>query len=201
LGFTPLHSATYYGKIEAVKVLLANGADVNANFSTTPLHCAIRAQALDIAELLLAHGADVQAIDDYRYTPLHSAAWCGNVRLVKLLVAKGANIHVKCGGYGHTPLHKAADEGSLEIVELLLTRGADVNAKDDWGCTPLNLARKRRHGQVMEFLSAHGGRDEEGETPRKKPGEEARRVYPWPALVQGPAIPTHAERSRPQSTP
>ena len=56
---------------------------------------------------------------------------------------------------GLTALSVAASFGLTSIVEQLLASGADINARDSYGCTPLNRAARRGHGwTVSEPLSA-----------------------------------------------
>ncbi|MBN2593540.1 MAG: ankyrin repeat domain-containing protein, partial [Sedimentisphaerales bacterium] len=66
---TSLHRAAEKGDIEQVKLLIANGSNVNARNSDnrTPLYKA----NVEVAEFLIAHEADVNANDDHGDTPLH----------------------------------------------------------------------------------------------------------------------------------
>ena len=63
------------GDIEAVKLFIAEGVDVNANNlgGETPLHFAAAYGHKEIAELLIAEGADVNAQRDNGETPLDLA--------------------------------------------------------------------------------------------------------------------------------
>ena len=56
----PLDAAAWSGNAEAVRLLLAAGADVNAKngLGWTALHEAVRLGHPDVAELLRAHGAE-----------------------------------------------------------------------------------------------------------------------------------------------
>jgi ankyrin repeat protein len=56
------------------------------------------------------------------------------------------------------PLHFAAADGDLETVKLLVGKGADVNARDDRNDSPLSLAQKGKHQQVVDFLRASGAK-------------------------------------------
>eukprot|EP01122_Echinamoeba_exundans_P003986 TRINITY_DN14025_c0_g1_i1.p1 TRINITY_DN14025_c0_g1~~TRINITY_DN14025_c0_g1_i1.p1 ORF type:complete len:133 (+),score=24.79 TRINITY_DN14025_c0_g1_i1:27-425(+) len=72
-GFwTPLHYASWYNQPKIVKLLLDNGAQVNAtnNKNSTPLHFAAGVGNLEIVKMLLAHGANKAAVDKEKYTPL-----------------------------------------------------------------------------------------------------------------------------------
>ena len=64
-GDSPLHYAARYGLTEIVRILVENGADVNAKtiHSYTPLHGATFNGYIDVMKILLENGADV-AIED-----------------------------------------------------------------------------------------------------------------------------------------
>jgi Ankyrin repeats (many copies)/Ankyrin repeat len=74
-GSTALHSAVVYHHLEVVKVLLASGADVNAqdNGRMTPLHYAAVDGLTEIAEFLIENWANVNARQRNGLTPLHMA--------------------------------------------------------------------------------------------------------------------------------
>jgi ankyrin repeat protein len=89
-GSTPLHCAAWKGHTEVVAVLLAAGADVNANnnnehWGTTPLHAAAHANQAAIAQLLIDKGADVNAHDLAGKTPLHHTTFHKATAVAKLL--------------------------------------------------------------------------------------------------------------------
>jgi ankyrin repeat protein len=67
-------------------------------------------------------------------------------------------------------LREAVEENSLTEVCRLLSLGADVNAKDNFfGSTPLHVACRKGHVQVVKEILDHGGgidtRDGHGWTP------------------------------------
>jgi uncharacterized protein len=63
----PLHKVAIWGDIEAARVLLDNGADINAlgEDGDTPLHRAIAGDQTEMAEFLVARGADVTIRNRY----------------------------------------------------------------------------------------------------------------------------------------
>jgi ankyrin repeat protein len=74
---TPLHYAASGGHSEIAKMLLACGANVNAEchcFKWTPLHCAAEHGHLEAVKMLLDAGADRSAIDSEGFTPSGLAA-------------------------------------------------------------------------------------------------------------------------------
>ena len=44
------------------------------------------------------------------------------------------------------------------MVRFLLQHGADVNARDVSGKTPLAIATRKGHGELIELLAGTGGR-------------------------------------------
>lgn len=80
-GWTPLHLAAFFGRIECVRVLLARRGDVHAvsrnSMANTPLHAATAGQHSDVALVLLDHGASASALDAGGYTPRQIASQNG----------------------------------------------------------------------------------------------------------------------------
>lgn len=76
-GWSPLHLAAFFGRIDAARILLLAGADVHAvsrnSLTNTPLHAATAGKHSDVALLLLAHGAKADVADAGGYTPLQIA--------------------------------------------------------------------------------------------------------------------------------
>jgi len=97
-GFQPLGLASFFGHVEAVRLLVERGAEVNSasrnDFKVMPLHSAVAEKdpetRYEIARLLLEHGADPNARQQDDFTPLMAADQQGDERLRALLVEHGA---------------------------------------------------------------------------------------------------------------
>src|SRR5205085_210069 len=97
-GTTPLMYAAAFGSLDAMKLLLDKGADVNAKnaFDATALMWC--ANDLEKIRLLVANGANVNARSKQGRTPLLIAAsHDGASEIVRLLVDKGAEISARDG--------------------------------------------------------------------------------------------------------
>lgn len=97
-GAQPLHFASFFGREEAVRVLLDRGADANAHArgfnGVTPMNSAAANDMKSteactrIARLLLAHGADPHAKQNGGSTALDVARLTRNAELEALLTNK-----------------------------------------------------------------------------------------------------------------
>jgi len=80
-GWTPLHLAAFFGKAEAVALLLEAGADLHAmsrnSLKNSPLHAATAGRHERIAILLLDRGGDPDVADGGGSTPRQIAQESG----------------------------------------------------------------------------------------------------------------------------
>lgn len=145
------------GYLEIVRMMIGNGADVNAenNDGDTSLIMAFKNGHLEVAQLLIEKGADINAKGSDEQTPLMYAFIGGNLEMAKLLIGKGADVSTK-GRDSQTPLMHAVNVGHLELVKLLIERGAEVNAKDNGGRTSLHYAALNEEDEMIEFLVKEG---------------------------------------------
>lgn len=124
-GWTPLHLAAFFGRIDAAAALADAGADLDAvsknSMANTPLHAAAAGGHVNIALLLIDRGADVTRGDAGRHTPLHIAAENGLTDVVRALLNRGAD-PLAVDAQDMTPLARAAAKNRNEIIDLLNER-------------------------------------------------------------------------------
>jgi len=125
IGDTALMMAVTTGNVEAVRQLIARGAQVNV-VSGEP--------SLPVKNGIIALG---------RLTPLLLAASYGPLDMVQTLLKAGARVNV-ADSRGLTPLMLAiaTDHGDPEIVRAILNAGADVSARSVAGETAMDWAMK-----------------------------------------------------------
>ncbi len=146
----PLDVAAQQGRLDMVKLLLANGAKVHGKELPKAAFAQNQDESFAMITALIQAGADVNARDG-SFTALHWASFRGNTNSVKLLLAQ---LGIKLDGTdsdGRTALMAAADHGHTEIVEMLLKAGANVSITSKRGETAATLAQMRLEKQQAEL--------------------------------------------------
>jgi ankyrin repeat protein len=167
-GFTPLLFAARVGDVEALKLLLEHGSDVNevaADGSTALIVATLRGH-VPAAMFLLSNGADANAHGP-GYTALHWAAGTWETQLT--------------GPYGiesqredeWNAMRGLKGSARIQLIDALLAHGADPNVRltkepprygyanlrfhvSLAGATPFLLAARVPDVEVMRLLVAHG---------------------------------------------
>lgn len=163
-NFTNLMLSSYFGHDNVVKLLVENGADVEAKdseYGRTALSWAAENGHTAISKLLVDNNADLETKDvRYGRTALSWAAGKGCEAVVKLLIEKGAKVDAK-SNHGWTALWCAAKKGCKSVVKLLIENGADVESKDSLsGRTPLSWAAEHGHLAIVKLLVESGAKIE-----------------------------------------
>ena len=122
-GFTALHLAAYFGRDEALALLLDYGADPK----------------------LVTTG-------EARLLPLNCAAAGGHLKCVRLLLKVGAAVDAVQAGHV-TSLMSAAARNSRAIADLLLQHGANRELRSQTNFTAADYARERGHFQLADYLA------------------------------------------------
>jgi ankyrin repeat protein len=155
-----LVTAAMEDDVEGVRLLLKQGADVNAaqGDGSTALHWAAIRNDLEIGRLLIRAGANVSSATRIgELTPLYLAAGAGNAAMISELLRAGASAKATNSINGTTALMKAAASGSTEAVKLLLDHGADPNARESGlDQTAVMFAAAADRGEVVKLLAARG---------------------------------------------
>lgn len=176
--YGPLQAAAYAGKLEAVKLLVESGYDVNCGLSTAesfPISLAMTAGHFDIVSYLLEKNADPSGVslygllkedmDDSRKALLKKLinhgiridpqdfGICKSISDLEYLLSEGFSIG-STDSTGMTALHYAAYFMNQNAVNLLIERGVNINAKDIGGYTPLfyallSIGAKVKYGDLI----------------------------------------------------
>lgn len=189
-GRTTLELAAKEGHIEVAKILLENGANINASppmnalNGRTSLQAAAESGNLEMVKLLLEKGANINAkpSENGGRGALQAAIGSSQYEIAVLLLQKGANVNLPPATInGRTALQLAAENGELKLVELLLSKGARVNAEacESRGRTALQAAAGSGNLEIAEILFKKGAKADE------EPSEESGRTALQAAAEKG----------------
>ncbi|MCO5090297.1 ankyrin repeat domain-containing protein [Bosea sp. (in: a-proteobacteria)] len=170
-----LIAATEAGRTEAVKALIAQGADLEARDAQgrTALLVAVAGNHVGAAKALLAAGANLNAQAANRDTPWLLAGAAGRAEIVAAMLPLKPDLSLR-NRYGGSALIPACERAHVETVKLLLTSGIDVNHVNDLGWTCLLEIvilgdGGPRHQQVAKLVLDAGAdpnlADRDGATP------------------------------------
>jgi uncharacterized protein len=138
------------GEAASVAVLLEAGADPNVpnNLGVVPLDYALLGQKFELARLLWKRGGKLD---------IWTAAGLGQIGYLEAAIKKGASVDVQQARFGHTPLIYASRCNQVKTAHWLLSRGAKVDRTDTQDKkTPLHWAAWHGHVQVAKTLLASG---------------------------------------------
>ena len=130
-GYTALQWAVQESHLEAISILLENGADIeNLN-------------------------------DDDGFSILDSAVGeCSNsekfdlkIEVVKLLIEKGVNINGKTAN--GSVLHTACAYGLTEVVKLLLANNIKTDIRDSDSKLAIHYATEYEHNDIVKLIETH----------------------------------------------
>ena len=165
---TPTQLAVSEGDMEALKLLLDYGTDVNElpgdEFGRTALQAACEREIgpakTELINFLLDRGADVNAEAGLEcgVTALQAAAITGDIKIVELLISKGADVNAMASfEEGRYAIEGAAEHGRLDAVKMLLNAGAKGNLQLRTGFEyAIELAEENGHFVVANLLKTEG---------------------------------------------
>jgi outer membrane protein assembly factor BamB len=145
-----LLAAAKKGDTDAVKALLAKGANVNArnSYGATALSFAADKGHLEIVKLLLQNKADVNAKDTfYKFSSLDRAVSRGYGDIVKALIEAGA-------AGADDALLSAAATGNVKLVQAIL----DTAKLKEEALTKALAATPAKYSAVVELLKKAGAK-------------------------------------------
>lgn len=179
---SPLHIAAAFGHFDVVKLLVDNGAEVNAvdKYFHTPLHRAVESNEVEIVDYLLEKNARFSMPNTSGLSALGCGVVLGNLDVIKRLLMAGdnPNFRDRCG---QTYLHfcckaesdmwlmtdrimfnsifgssRRAREKSpqlnLQMASLLIDHGADIFVRDSNNDTPFSLALRQFDADMVTLL-------------------------------------------------
>lgn len=175
-GHTLLHVAAAHGQLRLVKELVeVYRADINKpdKQSWSPLHTAAHHSQIDVFEYLVDRGASLYTTTANGSSPLHylvrftrssprgraTQAEAQDVEdrlleVVQKTIDLGADINATNRG-GDTPLHLAAARPYFRLIKLLLENKANVSLRNQRGESPVDLAVKEGHEEIVALMRAY----------------------------------------------
>lgn len=161
-GWRAIHLAASRGACDAGRRLVEAGARLDGEGAperTTPLHLAAGGGHADFVDFLVREWkVEVDPVDGNGMTPFLRAVGAESEETLSRLIALGARKDATTHGgtpadFGWSAIHLAAFYGLPKMVEALLREGLDPAATLRNGFTPLHLAAREGHTDVVRVLA------------------------------------------------
>ena len=153
-GKTPLIIAVGNSYIDTAKILIENGANVNAVDieGWSALSYAVNNGDIEIAKLLLENKAKIK---DELLIAIKSPIVESRINIMKLLIDNKANINYTDEN-GFNPLNIAIESGDMELTKFLITNGANVNSLMQDGVSLIGYAIAQNNMDLLQILIENG---------------------------------------------
>ena len=153
-GKTPLIIAVGNSYIDTAKILIENGANINAVDieGWSALSYAVNNGDIEIAKLLLENKAKIK---DELLIAIKSPIVESRINMMKLLIDNKANINYTDEN-GFNPLNIAIESGDMELTKFLITNGANVNSLMQDGVSLIGYAIAQNNMDLLQMLIENG---------------------------------------------
>ena len=153
-GKTPLIIAVGNSYIDTAKILIENGANINAVDieGWSALSYAVNNGDIEIAKLLLENKAKIK---DELLIAIKSPIVESSINIMKLLIDNKANINY-ADEDEFTPLNTAIETGNMELTKFLITNGANVNSLMQDGVSLIGYAIAQNNMDLLQILIENG---------------------------------------------
>ena len=153
-GKTPLIIAVGNSYIDTAKILIENGANINAvDFEGwSALSYAVNNGDIEIAKLLLENKAKIK---DELLIAIKSPIVESRINIMKLLIDNKANINYTDEN-GFNPLNITIESGDMELTKFLITNGANVNSLMQDGVSLIGYAIAQNNMDLLQILIENG---------------------------------------------
>nr|XP_054757383.1 ankyrin repeat domain-containing protein 50-like [Lytechinus pictus] len=189
-GQTPLHLVTLHGNLEATKIILSHGRNVDKEDNTgySALLNAAKNGHKDLVRYFLGQGASVNKGNSKGWKPLYIAAGFGKLDMVQYLISHGAEVRkgnhdrwVLCrqspGEEGYIVLTKnhvvrECEVGHYEMLSAAFNDQLNLISKEEEddevicidcdGWTAMHSAAYNGHLKIIDYLISQGSEVNEG---------------------------------------
>ncbi|KAI0225815.1 hypothetical protein LSAT2_023448 [Lamellibrachia satsuma] len=148
----PLVTTCRLGNEDAVRMLVARGADLEAtdNFQHTALWMATRQRHTGLVRFLVENGACVNPSIMWTHSPLYFAVKYSSKRrqIAKILIQNGGNVNTH---NGPSLLYCAIVQGNIDVAKLVVAAGYHVS-KDCTLRTEFNAGTLTRNSDLIAWL-------------------------------------------------
>jgi len=133
---TPLMMAMIYGNLEAARVLVEKGANIEHTnkWNETPFISAVCNLQIDCIEYLLSIGANP-----------YTTCMYGSNALSAVVGSRRIN-------------SQTSEEKACEVIKLLLEKKVDLNNTNRFGHTAMSIAESRRLWKITDLLEQNGAK-------------------------------------------